>query len=324
MQANLLLPLFSKQARRYQAIYYLLTGKRTVSNLSAGLAYQLLPYFHFYPKLSQDDYQAALQQLVEQHYAKIQATDKTIQLTSLGQVVQARLLQRGFWPTTYNYWQDGDWQLQWERLLLSVQVISNYQHHHAHYTPLATQPLVQNEIRHWFYRCGRTQQQQFVEELSATTAQLTPNQANLLVNSLRSSSYPGVSDFQLSLSLSLTASELILARVTVLSAFLRKVQQFPQSAPLRQVFQFPTTILSLGSTRTYELWRSGQPWSEIVQHSYQKESTLLEHLLEAAILMPDFDFDQPRLQQLVAANPESYFGQRLLEIQELRQGVQDD
>lgn len=319
-----MLPLFSLKPQRYQAVYYLLIGKRTVSNLLAGLSYDLLPYFHFYPKLSQADYQVALQQLVDQHYLRWQAADKTARLTPLGKLAQTNLQQREIWPTGYDYWQDGDWQLQWERLLLSVQVISNYQHQQNNYAPLATQPSIQTEIHDWFYRQGRRQADQFVQELVATTATLPPNSGQLLANSLRSDSYAGISDFELGLTLNLTAPELTLVRVKALSELLQAIRHLPSTSSLRGVFQFPNQVLSKGAANTYRLWLMGQPWSQIVQRSYQKEGTLLEHLLEAAILVPDFDFTNPNLQTLVTQDPESYFSQRLIEIQQQRQVKLDD
>ena len=314
----MLLPLFSRKSRRYQAIYYILTGKRTVSNLLAGLTYDLLPYFHFYPKLPQADYQAALQQLMSQQYLKVQSETTTIRLTALGQLAQVQLLQRQIWPQSYDYWRDGDWQLQWERLLLSVQVISNYQHQQRHYAPLATQPLVQAEIRQWFYRSGRRQQHQFVKDLIATVTGLPKDLADLLANSLRSNAYAGTSDFQLGLDLNLTADELSLKRIAALSQFIHAITFLPQQSPLRQVFPAAPSPLSRGAEHTYTLWQAGQPWSTIVKNSYQKEGTLLEHLLEAAILVPDFNFESLPLQQLIAVNPESYFAQRLSEIQAQR------
>lgn len=314
----MLLPLFSTKPRRYQAIYYLLIGKRTVSNLSAGLTYQLLPYFHFYPKLSQTDYQAALKQLQKQHYLKLQSKEQTAVLTAAGQLVKTQLLQQQIWPQSFNYWRDGDWQEQWERLLLSVQVISHYQHQIKQYLPLATQPLVQQEIRRWFYRCGRPQSQQFVTELLMTTQQLSSQQSSLLANSLRSQTFAGLTDFQLAEDLALTVPELRLSRIEALSQFLQIVQHLPQDSVLRQVFAAAPARLADATMRTYQLWQSQYSWAQICQRSFQKPNTLLEHLLEAAILIPDFDFDNPKLVALIQQDPERYFVQRLRIIRQQR------
>ncbi|MFD1466276.1 hypothetical protein ACFQ4L_09415 [Lapidilactobacillus mulanensis] len=322
MQPNLLLPFFSTDFRRVKAIYYLLTGKRTISNLSAGLEYGLLPYFRIFPKLSQADYFKALAELTAQHYL-VQRTDEqpVARLTTTGKLAKTVLCQQDYWLHSVNYFEIGDWQIQWEKLMLSVQVISNYRHHITKYIPTTNHPLLLREIRHWFYRVGAHQQQEFIDSLAESIAQLPKLAQTILVNSLHSETFAGVSDFQLAQDLQLTGAEFQLARIEAISSLMTLILAEDPARVLPSLFQVPEQTLSRSAQRTYDLVQQGKSWSQIQQMSRQKEGTLKEHLLEAAILLTDFDFKAPLVRQIGQEDPEGFFAQKLTQIKSLKEGV---
>lgn len=320
MQPNLLLPFFSADWRRVKAIYYVLAGKRTISNLSAGLTYGLLPYFRLFPKLSQADYDQAVQILIKQNQLVLRSDEgpQMARLTTAGIVAATQLTQQDHWVKSVDYWQLGDWQTQWQRLILSVQVISNYRHQVTRYLPAINQPKGQREIHRWFYQIGAAQQQIFIDELGAAIAQQSMLSQQILVNSLSSESFFGMSDFQMIQALRLTSGEFEFARIEAISALVRC--ELAPTAPqvLRQLFQVTDQRLSRPAQRTYQLVSQGKSWSQICALSRVKEGTLREHVLEAAILEPGFDFDRPLLQELAGTDPQGYFGQRLIQIQAMR------
>lgn len=315
VQATILLATFALEPRRYKAIYYSLQGKQTISNLFASHEYGLLDQFHLYPKLKWNDYQAALSQLEKEKLVIIDQTRAEAKLTSAGLVRQTGLLAQGFWLTAYRYWQMGPAEEQWERLLLAVQVVSNYQHQIVHYQPLTEHLLIQRQVKAWLKKIGTAGGQNFVLELGLALAQLPEQAALIIANSFWSDYDAGIPGPTLAQALSLTPAELQLAQFNSLGLLLSLIRRETLRYPiLQQLLPMPQTPLNRSADWTYHQVLTGKSWSAIVTDSRLKEGTLREHLLQAALLCPDFSIEAPAVQQLLKADPESFFSQRVQEI----------
>lgn len=316
LEAELLLATFATIPRRYKAIFYGLAGKQTVSNLLALREYELLSYFHLYPKLSQTKFQAQLVQLQQAGWLDLDQSAATAVLTDSGaQLLKEQKLATA-WPQAYDYWQFGDWQLQWQRLLLGVQVVSNRWHQVTQYQPLTESFQVQQELRNWWRYWLPQDWHQFKWELQTILATLPESAGTLLVNSFSSQSFPGLTSQHLAQLRQQSPTVLQLAQVNSLGLLLQQLQQAPQRWPmLTSLLPLPQSPLPRNVARTYQQLLAGQTWSQITQQRRVKASTLQEHLLVAAILMPNFPFQNPTIQQLCQQDPTGFFAGRLAQIQ---------
>ncbi|WP_125766492.1 hypothetical protein [Lapidilactobacillus wuchangensis] len=316
MAAELLLATFAATPRRYKAIFYGLLGKDTVSNLLALREYGLLSYFHLYPKLSQSKFQAQLVKLQQAGWLQIDQTAATATLTTAGaQFLQAQQLT-DYWPHAYDYWQFGDWQLQWQRLLLGVQVVSNRWHQVQQYQPLTESFQVQQELHAWWRYWSQQDWSQFKIELQTILSQLPESAGILLANSFSSNSFPGLTSQHLAQIQQQSTTVLQLAQINSLGLLLQQLQQTPQQWPmLTSLLPLPKSPLPRSAAQTYQQLLSGQTWLQIVQQRRIKENTLKEHLLMAAILIPTFPFQNPTIQQLCHQDPAGFFAGRIAQLQ---------
>ena len=320
MQATILLVTFADQPRRYKAIFYLLQGKQTISNLFAGQEYDLLNQFHLYPNLKWSDYQASLRELAQAGLVTLDSKQALVTLTAAGQTAREQLLARDFWPRAYDYWRMGAALTQWTRLLLAVQVVSNLDHQIKHYQPLTESINVQGHVKRWLRRWGRQGSQGLAGELGQAFNALPPRTALIIANSFWSDYDPGVSAGSLAQALGLTAAELPLAQIDCLGQLLTFVHGHAAAYPvLAQLLPVPASPLNASAGWTYQQVLSGKSWTKLTHDSRLKASTLKEHLLQAAILCPDFALTAPAIQQLLTLDPDGYFSQRIQELTALGQ-----
>lgn len=313
---QLLLAVFATTPRRYKAIFYGLAGKQTVSNLLALRDYGLLNYFHLYPKLSQQEFQVQLVSLQQAGWLQLDQTDATAVLTSAGELIcQQNNLARQ-WPQAYDYWQFGDWQLQWQRLLLGVQVVSNRWHQVQQYQPLTESYQVQRELRIWWRYWAQHDWQSFKGELQTSLTELPETAGTLLANSFSSSSFPGLTSQHLAQLRSQSLLCLQLAQINSLGLLLQVLKQNPSQWPLlNSLLPAPKSPLSRSAWQTYQQVLAGQSWSEIERQRRIKASTLKEHLLIAAILMPNFPFENATIQWLKHEDEHGFFANHLTSLE---------
>lgn len=319
MVASLGLVLFDQQARRYKSIYYTLIGKVTVSNLLAASTYQLLPYYHLYPKLKWSVFQEGLRTWQKQHWLELSPKEATAWLTGEGYQRKQQNLRADFWPRSYNYWYLGDWQLQWQRLLLAVQVVSNACHQEFDYQPLTESLQAQQLVKKWFYQ-GRPQDRiAFSRELSQLLTQMTPKSAQLLANSFSSASFVGLSQQQLQGLTHYSAKQLQLAQIEALSELLIIRRQHSHSYPqLSQLLPLPTSPLPQSVAQTYQAVLDGLSGFQLLHSRPLKAATFKEHLLMAAILIPDFPFTAAAVRDLYQQDQGGFFTRQMQTLQKQR------
>ncbi|KRN29439.1 hypothetical protein IV38_GL000323 [Lactobacillus selangorensis] len=290
MDQNEVLSLFAAAPRRAKPIYYLLTGKRTVSNLYVGLQYGLLQRLQLYPNLKESQFQAQVQALVHDELLQ-KVTDGTYQQTETGcQFLADHPVY------TFRYF-DGprmghlnDFQ---ERLFLVIQVISEYRHHERRYFPLQTHLRNQDAVKRWFRQVKQTPHfsDQFVAELTAYLQALPAELATVIANRWVGYQTTGASLEQIAAATAQTAGQLFLQQVDAEAFLWDQVHHHPQQWPvLAQLWPQTDSALSGSTQITVDLFKKGVPFAQIGKQRGLKASTINEHLLEAAILSPHFPF----------------------------------
>ncbi len=288
-----LLCLLAPEKRRYQAIYYTLIGKRTTSNLYAGLAYGLLKWLQIYPNLEQAQFQAELKRLQQNGWIEID--ERYVWLTATGQQKQAEWQPQLVWPTHYEGPQMGHLPQFTARFMLAAQIVSEYHHQNTQYYPLETSMKDRVLVVSWFKRHKATINfsSQFQLELAQLLDQLDPQQADLVANQLIGHQVLGKSHQQLAQALD---SPSLTVRVRTIDAFaqiLGLLLAHQTTYPLlNELVDQAETQLSQSTLQTWQLIQQGASVEKISRQRRVKIGTIKEHLLETAMLLPRFPFEQ--------------------------------
>lgn len=286
-----LLLLFSQhQWRRPLAIYYVLQGKRTVSNLYAGLAYQLLSLYQFLPQLQLADYQHQLKYLVQQGWLVVQ--DKKMKKTVQGQQHEQEWRQQHQVPTGIDSLHFPKADHYTARLFLATQVLSELGYQNRQYYPLMIAERDRIAVKQWLFRQNKaTVVTAFAQDWQHFLNQLPSADATFMSLFLSGHAVDRLTIEQVAVRQQTTAFAVFLRQQTLIYQLLSSLPQLPLFASLWQPLA-PTSLLSRSAAQTYQAVLQGTSIQTLQQRRQLKVSTLTEHLLEAAILMPDFPFEQ--------------------------------
>ena len=292
MLTDYLLCLFSTNRRRYQAIYYTLVGKRTTSNLYAALDYQLLKWFQIYPNLELAQFQAELKKLVELKW--LEMDERFAWLTAKGVQQKQRLASSLIWPNHYNGPQMGKLATFENQLRLAIQITSEFAHRNMQYYPLAVTMHERVKVVYWFKQ--HKAEANFTKSIEAELKQLfqllDPSQANLIANRLVGYQTLGQSLQQLA---QLEKSDELTIHIRVIDGFAQLftilMQATNQLPLLADLMPTETPQLSQSTAQTWQLLQAGQTVAQISQQRRVKIGTIKEHLLEIAMLLPNFPFE---------------------------------
>lgn len=286
---NYLLTLFDRQPRRYRVIEGILRGRRTVSILFWGQQYGILHWLRASPQLSRHAFDSHLMLLANHGLLILDQDQLTAQLSQEGAQAVHQFKKKYYWPS-YDRWA---WTVESSalvaRFLLGVQAVSELSHHCNRYVPIMTSPRELNAVRSWLRQpLGRLRDGVY-DELLGWSQQLSHSDsrlANLLVHQLPGFGQSGWTDADAVKYLQLTSMELPVMKRDLWAALghwiligdgplVNLCRPLVQTSPLN-----PTTM------QTLRLFKSGYSIDGIARRRHLKMSTIREHLLQAAILMP--------------------------------------
>ncbi|MFD1671595.1 helix-turn-helix domain-containing protein [Agrilactobacillus yilanensis] len=312
-----LLRFFSTDPQRVKPIYYTLRGKKTFSNLLAAKKHGYLIYFHSAADLTWGQFEHHIGQL--QREQLIQPVSKNEWcLTAKGQAWCVQ--QPPFLTKYYNGLTMPKLNVALAQLHLAIQVLSQFQHKNKQYFPVVTDFSIQWQVRQWFQRVKRTENlsQRFEQELTHWFTLLPSAQSNFVAANFSGYQF-GFSQAQLATRFKYSAYDGTLVQLDAIACLLLQLQQVPKNWPLCQQLLPSEAFLQLPLSRstkaTYALFQQGLTLSQICQSRRLKAGTVREHLLEAALLIPDFDVTTLLKRNDLAAD--IYFTDRLNEILEL-------
>ncbi|MFD0897583.1 helix-turn-helix domain-containing protein [Loigolactobacillus binensis] len=331
-----LLYLFDQsQWRRPLALQALIKGKRTVSNLYAGLDYGLLSLYQLLPHLAAPKFQQALAQLLAAGWLEQQK--RAVRLTAAGVAAKTAVQDQIFLPQHYagfSFQHSRDFS---NSLFLATQVVSELQAHNRRYFPLAVSLATQSRVKQWLQQqdaslMAERLQHEWEQLLTVLPAQQADYYSQFLLGHEVQRATVAQAD-QLAGWSSLTGE---LVRQDISHHLLRLITAQPMRFPLMVALWRPLACgpLSQSATVTMNLLDQGASLALISQKRRVKINTLKEHLLEAAILLADFPFatylSEPTQQKLatvfaqqpletwrydqLATTPISFFEFRLYQI----------
>ncbi|MFC6288932.1 helix-turn-helix domain-containing protein [Levilactobacillus angrenensis] len=284
--------LSAQQDRRIRVIENLLRGKKTVSTLYWGQRYRLLPLLNLDKHLQRGGLDTAIQDLQHQGWVTVDPEQATLRLTSTGE--QQLADQAYYRPVTTAQWVNLDLVAARQRLLLAVQVTSQFAHSTARYYPLATDQETRRAVRVWFHRRkSPALASQLGAALTASLQQLPQQTAGVVTDQFTGFGQPGLTSEQLAVTHQWTTWEVRLMQVDGVVQIAQDARQadHPLHELLGPLWQVP---ISRSAQATLAAVEAGGDLARVATVRKIKLSTVREHLLEAAIMSPlrDFPYDQ--------------------------------
>lgn len=283
--------LSAKQDRRIRVIENLLRGKKTVSTLYWGQRYHLLPLLNLDKQLDRGGLDNAVQELQRRHWLTVDTEQKTLRLTDQG--AQALAETPTYQPQTVDNWVNLDIMAARQRLLLAVQVASQYAHSTARYYPLATDQETRQHVRQWFHSAkGPALAPALAQALVASLAQLPASTADIMTDQFTGFGQPGLTLEQLALAHQTTLWQVRLRQFDGVTQIARDARhpEHPLHDLLAPLWRIP---VSSSAQATLAAVSAGGDLQQVANRRQIKLSTVREHLLEAAIMLPltDFPYD---------------------------------
>lgn len=302
MDAMQLITFLSPAApRRLRVIENILVGKRTVSTLYWGMRYQQLSWLGYEKKLSRE----VMDQLVAELKAKgwVTVTQTNAQLTDQGAAAQREMVQNRYQPQYFNVRLAVDIETFWQRLLLATQAVSELSYQNHHYYPLQVSWQVKQSVKHWYSRFhGADLTGQFDGFWQHFFAQLPDPQAAFMGRLLVGHQRPGETRLQVARDFGLSQAEADVMATDLICQLARAASQSTILSVNSLLAGLKQSLISTSAQQTLASFMAGESLTAISQKRSLKLSTVREHLLEAAIMLPkeQFDFQRVLKPELVA------------------------
>ncbi|MCA0970310.1 helix-turn-helix domain-containing protein [Halobacillus litoralis] len=310
-----------KEERTVSGIYHLLTGKRSSQTMQDAKAYQLSSFFGVHKSLERHELTEVLQSLEEKEM--IVTDELYARLTKKGALyLKQRDIQNqlsGFRGLDYHQVTP----VLTKRLLLLIQTVTNLNGKKNSFVPIIDDAGVQAWVR-GVYSSKRHQLESFVatlyEELNTVLEACSKREAYLFVCRLTGNGQVGSTYDQLADECHIKKWDVHLHLERVMHQMIHIVKADPSSfSALSLCLEGlgSSSLITESAKRTYYYVERGWTIEEIVQKRRLKESTIQDHIVEAALVLPDFrieSFVSLEGQSLIVTMARSLQTKRLKEI----------
>lgn len=290
MEESLLRFFSYHQSRRIRVVENVLKNRRTVANLFWAQQYGILRWLGADRRLARTDYDRAIHSLVSQQLLLLEG-EQQARLTEKGVAVLEDKRSMWYEPSFYDWFWLANTQRVQERLLLAIQVVSEFAYHQRKYVPLQASFGEMQVVKQWFRQNYQhdivhqlyTDLQRFTTAIASENEILAIDFTNMLVGHEN----VGWTNDQASHELKLAPGEVQFLRhdeMLAVAAYAAKL-----NGPLHQLLSSLLNLspLSRSAQLTLDRYQQGVAFAKIAQQRRLKENTIREHLLEAAILTPN-------------------------------------
>ncbi|WP_430534014.1 helix-turn-helix domain-containing protein [Listeria rocourtiae] len=267
--------------RKSAFLFAVVTGKRTGQAVQDSHLFDATPLFGCVPMLKQTNFDARLERLRTKGLLTI--TEDGVELLE-----EAEISFRTRFPYIDGFAYQNRTNAFFERLLLVIQVLSNFKHDVKHYLPIVRDDVAQLAVKHWL-----------VEHLTESTKEavrgrfyleleqwLREMDGALYVPRFSGGNYIGKTALQVAEELGCTPWEYYFEWLNGLHyLFAKMTQNFPLLDTL-----MPNVVQGLTSSarKTWQLTKQGVSFEKMAAKRNLKESTIQDHIVEIAATIPEF------------------------------------
>jgi uncharacterized protein YpbB len=286
-----------KGERTEYAVYHLLKGKKSSQTIQDGHLYQVSEFFNSYPKLDRKQFDHHIQKLEVNGFLVLWKNQYSI--SDEGKVQLANFFNIHPFPNSLNGWRVGDSSIVWwKRLSLLVQVLSHYIRKEQKYYPVQRE----QEIQEWMKRFIRENKEDIdnlneilLDELvKLLSNEDFPDDPVLFTNMLTGGEQIGLTTLQAAEKLNIEPDEFRFRYLNVLHYLVNEILENYDRYPLLYSLlkqQKQAQILTQSTKETYRLLTRGMEVDVIAKVRKLKKSTIEDHLVEIALVDPQFSID---------------------------------
>lgn len=282
--------------RTIYSIYHLLQGKKSAQTIQDIHLFQLGIFFHTDTALTRGALEeqakglhqsGMIREIAEQHFI----------LTERGAALLQQCLKA--WPISsyLNGWKfERKDTLLWERLSLTVQVLSHLQKRETKYLPVQRKPETLLWVKDFMKtsRLGRKELAQVLyRELTSCLERGKGLDPSLLVIRLSGFRQVGLTEEQVAKALEMDQTYYHYQFLSMLHFLIDEVGQKQQEYPLLSSFlgQISSDRLTQSTEKTFSLLKQGYTLDDIINIRRLKKSTIEDHVAELALNIPEFSID---------------------------------
>lgn len=275
---------------RWTTAYFVLIGKKTSSVLTYASCYQLLSYFHLFPKLQKHVFYQELEQLEKEHYIVIDGDWVILTNEGKHQLKHVDFSSVHFLNRFYDYKEK---ERIFQSLLLMMQMMSEYSYHNRHYLPVTTNLTIQAQMKQKWKQLQvypfTEVQPVFLEEIQRLLLSLSLKERYLLSAQFTGHEIIAKTNEQLALELSHTVFEVELWLESIKS-YLCQLSQ--TDFPLLYFILQPHYNQQNALYRAVALGVSQyESIAQMSQRLHKKEGTILDYVVEVALYTAHFPYD---------------------------------
>lgn len=286
--------------RSINAVYYLLKGKKSSQTIQDACWYNLRKYFHVLPQLNQQQFQGVIRNLLNN--GMLVQNQHTIVITPIGKQQLDKTLVEWPIPKELDGWKFHPFDTTfWERLSLSVQVVSNLLNKDKSYYPVQRGLLIQQWAKIWLLNWKNTYSvEKLGQEMNKEMSTLFSRIQNfvdpfLIVYRLTGHKSPGYTSKQVADFKNFDETYYSLCFLSSIHTMISTIWKNNNIYPILFSILGDLTnseLLTQSTKETYDLIKQGKSITEIAQIRKLKMNTIEDHLVEMALLVPSFSIDE--------------------------------
>ncbi|KIL48963.1 hypothetical protein KP77_21740 [Jeotgalibacillus alimentarius] len=285
--------------RTQSSIYHLLKGKKTSQTIQDAQLFGVSPQFQIYPALSRKNYDQRLSGLLQKDFLAEQR-DGIIVVTASGKKALSDFFEVRPVPYDLNGWKyQKSAPVFWHRLTLMIQTASNLIHDRQRFLPVSRDIHIQNWVRHHVKQSNRAlldyTQQIHKELMEVLTLTNFPDTPELVVQKLSGFDMIGLTNQQIAERLGCDAADVYLRFLNSLHFMVAAVEKrtgdYPVLSEMMMLENTGNTLLTKSTAETFTYLSKQYSIEQIAALRNLKKSTIEDHVLEIALLDPDFDMN---------------------------------
>lgn len=279
-------------------LYHILVGKRTASILFKAHTYHVIKYFSVFPHLQREQYDKMIQNFIGKGWIKAEKAGEDFYLSEQGQKEVESYFSKHFYPINLNQLTQGKATKEfWKKTLFLTQVLSELRYENKRYLPIDKEWKTQLWVKNWLKKNRLDKQKLAVsygEEWIQALQEINPFDAELLVSQLTGHEKFGKTSTQLAAKYGIETMEIAFLLQHAVRQLMGTVADQKEKYPLFYLLYQECagdrySTLSQSTKLTAYYLEKGFSIEQIALKRKLKTNTISEHVIELAIIFPDFE-----------------------------------
>lgn len=284
-----------KGERTISGIYHLLTGKRSSQTMQDARGYEIEEFFGIYKSLERKSLHFFVNRLEQANLIDIKDSQFP-EITESGRIV---LETKSDFTCRFNGLKNHKNVAEFEkRFLLLVQTFTNMQSNHKIFLPVVEDPVTQEWVKQLYIRKQKAipnMVSSLYKEISILLPHCQPIERELFSYRLTGNGLIGHTYDQLAIKKGLYKIDTYLYIQHVFYLFFDSMRRDPDQFPVLSICgeDLETSeLITQSAKRTFYYIEKGWTIDNVMTKRRLKKSTIQDHIVEAALVIPDFSIER--------------------------------